>query len=185
MFRLLFHTTAFLSVLIWSGISSAQQSGIWVHVDTDRQILTVFDGEVPKDVFKGIAIGQGGTTLTKKKGDNKTPLGRYRITWVNHKSRYRTFYGFNYPSVEDAERALTDSRTTESIAKQIKTAHRRYKTPPQYTELGGMLGIHGLGRADPDLHERMNWTRGCIALTNRQIDRLGRWIKTGTLVLIQ
>jgi murein L,D-transpeptidase YafK len=185
MFRSLFYATALLTALIWSGVCSAQQQGIWVYVDTDRQILTVFRGEVSLEIFKNIAIGQGGTTLTKQTGDNKTPLGRYRITWVNHKSRFRTFYGFNYPSVEDAERALSDGRTTESVAKQIKTAHRRYKTPSQYTVLGGMLGIHGLGNADPGLHKRVNWTRGCIALTNQQIDRLGRWIKTGTVVLVQ
>ncbi|MEE9411461.1 MAG: L,D-transpeptidase [Methylococcales bacterium] len=185
MFRYLFHAAALFSALIWSSVVLAQQSGIWVHVDTDRQILTVFDGEVPKDIFKNIAIGQGGTTLAKQTGDKKTPLGRYQITWVNHKSRYRTFYGFNYPSLEDAERALADGRTTKSIAKQIKIAHQQHKVPSQHTGLGGMLGIHGLGRADPSLHKRMNWTRGCIALTNPQIDRLGKWIKTGTLVLVQ
>ncbi len=185
MIRPLFHTTVLFCTLIWSGITSAQQSGIWIHVDTDLQILTVFDGQTPKDVFKNIAIGQAGTTLRKKQGDDKTQLGRYQIAWVNNKSRFRTFYGLNYPSVEDAERALAEGRTTKAIAKKIKAAHRQHKTPSQYTGLGGMLGIHGLGRADPYVHARVNWTHGCIALTNQEIDRLGRWIKIGTVVMIQ
>jgi murein L,D-transpeptidase YafK len=180
----IFHVALICAALFWSGMSVAQQ-GIWVHVDTDRQILTVFDGETPKDVFKNIAIGQAGTTLSKQQGDDKTQLGNYRIAWVNNKSRFRTFYGFNYPSVEDADRALAEGRTTRTIANQIKAAHKQHKTPSQYTGLGGMLGIHGLGRADPDVHERVNWTHGCIALTNQQIDRLGRWLTIGTVVLIQ
>jgi murein L,D-transpeptidase YafK len=183
-FKSIFRTALLCTTLIWSGIGAAQQ-GIWVHVDTDRQILTVFDGDEPKDIFQNIAIGQAGTTLSKQQGDDKTQLGRYKITWVNHKSRFRTFYGINYPSVEDAERALVEGRTTKAIANKIKKAHKQYKTPSQYTSLGGMLGIHGLGRADPDVHERVNWTHGCIALTNQQIDRLGRWLTIGTVVLIQ
>ncbi|HFD12451.1 MAG TPA: L,D-transpeptidase [Crenotrichaceae bacterium] len=185
MIRLLFHTLAFFTLLICSATSTAQQKGIWVHVDTDRQILTVFDGQVAKDVFNNIAIGQAGTTLRKQQGDDKTQLGSYRIAWINRKSRFRTFYGINYPSTEDANRALAEGRITKSTAKQIINAHQHHKTPSQYTRLGGMLGIHGLGRADPDIHERVNWTHGCIALTNEQIDRLGRWLRVGTVVLIQ
>ncbi len=181
----LFHRICFFTILIWSGVCAARPQGIWVHVDTSQQILTVFDGQTPKDVFKNIAIGQAGTTLSKQQGDDKTQLGRYRITWVNHKSRFRTFYGINYPSLEDADRALAEGRITKSTAKQIKNAHLQHKTPSQYTGLGGMLGIHGLGRADPDIHKRINWTHGCIALTNQQIDRLGQWVSIGTVVLIQ
>ncbi len=183
--RSLFHTISLFTTLIWTSASMAQQQGIWIYVDTDQQVLTVYDGETPKDVFNNIAIGQAGVTLHKQQGDDKTQLGHYRITWVNPKSRFRTFFGINYPSVEDANRALEENIITNSTAKQIIAAHQQHKTPSQYTRLGGMLGIHGLGRADPDIHKRINWTHGCIALTNQQIDRLRKWINIGTVVLIQ
>lgn len=185
MFRLFFRILALFSILTFFVVSASQQKEIWIHVDTRQQILTVYEGQVPIDVFKNIAIGQSGTTLRKLQGDDKTQLGRYQIAWINRNSRFRTFYGFNYPNIEDANRALTDGRITGATAKQIISAHQHNKTPSQYTPLGGMLGIHGLGRADPRVHQRVNWTHGCIALTNEQIDRLEHWITIGTVVLIQ
>ena len=59
------------------------------------------------------------------------------------------------------------------------------KTPPQDTPLGGQIGIHGIGNGDQDIHHNYNWTNGCIALTNEQIDQLGKWIKPGVLVNIR
>ena len=184
MFSLLLRTLASLLVLTCLD-ASAQQRDIWIHVDTDRQILTVYDGGTPIEAFKNIAIGQSGTTLKKLQGDDKTQLGRYQIAWINKQSRFRTFYGLDYPSIDDANRAVADGRITESTARQIINAHQHNKIPPQFTRLGGMLGIHGLGRANPEVHKRVNWTHGCIALTNKQIDRLGRWVTIGTVVLIQ
>jgi L,D-peptidoglycan transpeptidase YkuD (ErfK/YbiS/YcfS/YnhG family) len=57
--------------------------------------------------------------------------------------------------------------------------------PPQDTPLGGQIGIHGLGSADARVHEFFDWTHGCIALTNSQIDHLSQIVDTGTLVKIK
>jgi hypothetical protein len=51
--------------------------------------------------------------------------------------------------------------------------------------LGGQIGIHGLGRADPRLHEMADWTRGCVAVTNEQIDILRRHVYIGMAVVIR
>ena len=67
----------------------------------------------------------------------------------------------------------------------IVSAHRRGKAPPQNTRLGGQIGIHGLGEADLDLHRMTNWTRGCVALTDRQVDSLLGWIRVGMTVEIR
>ena len=58
------------------------------------------------------------------------------------------------------------------------------QTPPQNTALGGYIGIHGLGNRDPAIHKKMNWTDGCIALTDEQIEQLAQWIDVGTRVVI-
>ena len=57
--------------------------------------------------------------------------------------------------------------------------------PPQQTALGGHIGIHGIGAGDPRIHEDFNWTSGCIALTNAQIDDLAGWVRLGMRVVVR
>ena len=64
-------------------------------------------------------------------------------------------------------------------------AHELHQTPPQNTPLGGQIGIHGLGHANEKIHQVFDWTHGCIALTNPQIDQLSQWVDTGTVVKIK
>ena len=78
-------------------------------------------------------------------------------------------------------KGLIDKKTYRGIIK----AHENNQVPPQNTPLGGMLGIHGLGKADRKIHEQMNWTHGCIALTNEQIIQLDSWIKKDTIVQVK
>jgi lipoprotein-anchoring transpeptidase ErfK/SrfK len=57
--------------------------------------------------------------------------------------------------------------------------------PPQHTPLGGYIGIHGIGNGDTQIHETVNWTNGCVALTNQQIDDLETWVYIGMRVAIR
>jgi len=41
-----------------------------------------------------------------------------------------------------------------------------------------------IGAGDPKIHASYNWTKGCIALTNSQIDELAQWIRLGVRVVI-
>ncbi len=159
--------------------------GIWIDVDTNEHILLVMQGDTIQAVFKNVAIGRYGTTWTKVTRDDKTPLGKFRIGWVNEKSRYYRFFGLNYPNLDTAKRALDENRITEDTWLSILEAKNMGKTPPQDTPLGGHIGIHGIGRGDQEIHHKYNWTNGCIALTNEQIDQLGKWIKPGILVNIR
>jgi len=148
-------------------------NGIWIDVDTSTHTLSVMQGNAIQTVFKNVAIGRYGTTWSKMTKDDKTPLGRFRVGWINEKSRYYRFFGLNYPNLDTAKRALDENRITEETWLSILEAKSMGKTPPQNTPLGGHIGIHG------------NWTNGCIALTNEQIDQLGKWIKPGILVNIR
>ncbi len=67
----------------------------------------------------------------------------------------------------------------------ILRAFQEQAIPPQETPLGGYIGIHGIGRGDPAIHQKFNWTQGCIALTNRQIDDLSKWVHVGMRVVIR
>lgn len=160
-------------------------NGVWIDVDTSAHTLSVMQGDTIQAVFKNVAIGRYGTTWSKMTRDDKTPLGKFRVGWINEKSRYYRFFGLNYPNLDTAKRALDENRITEETWLSILKAKIMGKTPPQDTPLGGHIGIHGIGRGDQDIHHSYNWTNGCVALTNEQIDQLGKWIKPGVLVNIR
>ena len=158
---------------------------IWLLVETDRRLLKVMEGQNQKEVFTNVAIGRKGSGPDKVRDDNKTPLGEYRIGWVNENSRFRRFFGLTYPNLDDAKRAYRNGLIGEHTLRSIMQAILGDEVPPQNTPLGGQIGIHGLGSGSLEIHEEFNWTRGCIAMTNEQIDRLGHWIRKGTLVVIR
>jgi murein L,D-transpeptidase YafK len=158
---------------------------VWLRVDTQDATLTVMKGDKPLEIFSNIAIGRYGKTYFKKKGDHRTPLGRFTIAWIPAKSQYHRFLGLNYPDLERADRALVDKEITEAQWQAIRRATQANKRPPQDTPLGGFIGIHGTGDGDLKIHGQYNWTSGCIALTNEQIDRLASWVRVGTPVEIR
>lgn len=157
---------------------------IWLKVDTSQLLLRIMRGDQILHTFEDIAIGRYGTTRDKRRLDGRTPLGEFRISRINNESSFRRFYGFDYPHLEQAERALQAGDLDPSAYVAIRNAVRSRRLPPQTTVLGGYLGIHGLGTGDPEVHENFNWTNGCIALTNEQIDRLAEWVGLGTRVVV-
>jgi hypothetical protein len=163
----------------------ASPSGVWLRVDTRDATLTVMKDDKPQEVFRDIAIGRYGKTYFKKRGDHKTPLGRFTIAWIPRKSQYHRFLGLNYPDLERADHALVDGDITEAQWQSIRRASKARLRPPQDTPLGGFIGIHGTGDGDLAIHHQYNWTSGCIALTNEQIDRLATWVQVGTPVEIR
>ncbi len=162
----------------------ASANDIWIDVDTVKHTLTVMNGDVIEITFKNVAIGRFGTTHFKMQGDDKTPLGKFRIGWINEKSRYYRFFGLDYPNRDSADLALKENRITEETWRTIIDATNVARTPPQNTPLGGFIGIHGIGPGDPEVHDQFNWTNGCVALTNQQIDQLGQWLEPGVMVKI-
>ena len=165
--------------------SSYARDNVWLLVDTTIKTVDVLKGREVIDSFENIAIGRGGAGFKEQRGDDITPLGTYRIGWVNKSSNFRIFFGFDYPSMPNAQRALHDGLISRNTFKKIAKAHSKKRTPPQNTPMGGMLGIHGLGNANKLIHREFDWTHGCIAMTNPQIERLSQWIKPGTVVKVK
>jgi murein L,D-transpeptidase YafK len=175
-----------LALACWIGshtLHAAQPS--WILIDTSEQTLSVMQGDAPTMRLFGIAIGRYGTTTEKRQGDNMTPLGRYRINEVRNSDSFHRFVALDYPSVDRAEAGLQSGLIDQATRDRIVSAHRNHRAPPQTTMLGGHIGIHGLGGADPAVHASMNWTRGCVALTNTQIDALLPWLRVGMAVEIR
>lgn len=174
----------FIFLLLFS-LSARADSNAWILVDTTQLYLQVMQDDTPQLTLKNIAIGRFGASRSRMKGDNQTPIGTFHINWIKPHSRFYRFYGIDFPNKEVADLALTEGRisrqTWETIIRTIDTTG----TPPQNTPLGGYIGIHGIGKGDEAVHARYNWTNGCIALTNTQIDQLAPWIRQGIKVVIR
>lgn len=187
-----------LKLRFWSGalfvaiflglpaVSWATGGQSWVLVDTRGLTLTVFSaGNRILARFHNIAIGSGGAAEMHHRGDDTTPRGMFHVAWVDRHSRFTTFYGLDYPSARIARRAYSEGTISQAEYDAIIQALRQHRTPPQNTPLGGQLGIHGLGGGNPSVQQAVNWTDGCVALTNRDIRLLSRWMHVGTRVVIR
>ncbi len=167
------------------GAQSAPGEALQVLIDTRRTALYLMKGGEIIRGFHGISIGRGGTTQYRVRGDNKTPLGTFRVAWIDSHSRFHRFFGLDYPHLRHAlwglSKGLIDVNTYNAIYRSL----RNREIPPQHTMLGGFIGIHGLGQGDPDVHESLHWTNGCVALTNEQVEELEIWISVGTKVIIR
>lgn len=169
---------------LFAGAAGADDD-TWLLVDTSALKIEVKQGERTVDTISDIAIGRAGAGYKLRRGDDVTPYGDYRIGWVGEQSNFRRFYGLTYPNVQDARTALIKGIINKQTYQRIADAIENNQIPPQNTPLGGQIGIHGLGAADEKIHRSMNWTHGCIALTNTQIDRLSRFVAPGMVVKIK
>ncbi len=111
-------------------------------------------------VLKAYKIRLGGNPVGHKQfeGDGKTPEGRYFITHRNAQSAYHLSLGISYPN--DVDRAYAAS---------------------QGKETGGDIFIHG---ANNQGRSRGDWTAGCIAVTDREIEQIYSMVNPGTVINI-
>lgn len=171
-------------VLLTSFVSAGPNT-TRIVIDSKALTLKVIQSGRKTLSFSNIAIGRYGTTSNKQRGDHKTPLGHFVIAWITDDTLFHRFFGFRYPNQEYAERAFRAGCLDEKTWNAIRLALSSGNLPPQDTVLGGNLGIHGIGEGDIHIHEQYNWTDGCVALTNDQIDRLSNLIRVGTPVEIR
>ncbi|TFH88141.1 L,D-transpeptidase [Billgrantia azerbaijanica] len=158
---------------------------LWVLIDDREAALTVYRGQREIEYFFPISLGRGGAKAARQSGDNATPLGEFRVNRFNRESQFHIFIGLDYPTPAHARMALESGLYSDQDYDDYFAYYRRYGHPPQETVLGGYIGIHGLGKADPDIHASYHWTQGCVAVTNAQIERLDALIDIGTRVVIR
>lgn len=117
--------------------------------------------------LKAYAMSLGGNPLGHKQreGDQRTPEGVYAIDFKNPRSRFHLALRVSYPNAQDRERA------------------GKQGVPP-----GGDIMIHGLPNGLGWLggfHLSRDWTDGCAAVTNRQIEEIWSLVDVGTRVEIR
>lgn len=169
----------------FSNFNQEQAKGRWILVDTNKKTISVMQDNKATLVLHDISIGRNGITTDKTINDEMTPIGKFKVNRINNNSHYKLFFGINYPTHSYAKQAYLTEKINFLTYKAIINALDKNLTPPQLTDLGGYLGIHGLGKADPEIHKHFNWTKGCVAVTNKQIMKLRKYIKLGTIVIIQ
>ena len=153
---------------------------------SDRSLVIKRDEAVIRHY--GISHGRGGKGTKIRAGDNKTPTGTYRVTKFKANSKFHFFIQLNYPNPLDAWRGYRNEVISADEFKRITLAYKRKSLPPQNTGLGGYIGIHGIGTTTDEksrIHEAHNWTEGCIAVTNEEINELRKYISLGTKVVIR
>lgn len=157
----------------------------WVVVDSEGGFAEVRSAEGTLLVLPNLAFGRAGTSPLHLAGDHTTPLGQFRITRINRDSRYHVFLGLNYPTLSHLDAANRRGVIGDrEYGRLVRYGYRNGQLPAN-TPLGGHIGLHGLGDADPAIHSRMNWTQGCVAMTDEQIEQLLEYVDVGTRVVIR
>lgn len=157
----------------------------WILVDTNRSLLQVRDGNRVLLELTGVAVGRSGISASRIRGDSTTPLGRYHINEIRDSSNFYKYIGLDYPSMSDAKLGREQNLINNRQYQSIYQAHRQGKAPPQDSPLGGYIGLHALGKADAAIHAATNWTKGCIAITDQQMDQLLSYAKPGMAIEIR
>ena len=128
-----------------------------------RRLMLISQGEVLKSY--NIALGGNPIGPKERQGDNKTPEGTYVIDGRNKDSRFHLSLRISYPNERDKKRA-----------KELGVSP------------GGDIMIHGIKNGFSwvgDAHTGVDWTKGCIAVTDQEIEEIDKLAPNGTIVEIR
>ncbi|MBI3781957.1 MAG: L,D-transpeptidase [Deltaproteobacteria bacterium] len=160
--------------------ASSEESRLAIYVHKSARELLLQDGERVLRSFP-IVLGTDPKGGKLYRGDGRTPEGTYYIGEKRPNSRFRRFLGISYPNITDAERAVQDKLINDDQWADIFFANLNNTMPPANTSLGGRVGIHGFG-GRPEMP--IDWTEGCIAVPDGDIDYLYDTVPLGTPVII-
>ena len=124
---------------------------------SSRRLVLYSNGRPFRDY--NIGLGWAPTGDKEFEGDGRTPEGSYYINRRNPNSAYHLSLGISYPDPNPVAAAAADGR-----------------------DPGGDIFIHGgLGKR----RQRGDWTAGCIAVSDREIEEIWQLVPDGALVVIQ
>ena len=133
-----------------------------------------------------VALGREEGGPKRAGRDNRTPEGYYHVAGPARRSqKFHLFLPIDYPSRADAELGLALGTIDEPTYERIVDALEDGRVPPQNTPLGGHVGLHGEGERWKGDSVSINWTYGCIALDDDQIEFLAERAPAGTPVIIR
>jgi len=135
-----------------------------IVVDKTHHIMTLYSHEQPLRSY-AVALGRGGLDIKTREGDNRTPEGQYRIDGRNPRSAFHLSLHISYPEARDVAKAAAHGENP-----------------------GGDIMIHGIRNGLGWIgtsHRWLDWTAGCIAVTNREVEEIWRVVVDGTPIEIR
>lgn len=148
-----------------------------------KELVTIVNGEKKHD-FQ-VSIGLDTFSDKRRVFDCATPEGAYVVTHKNGSNEFQKFIGFSYPNMADAWYARHKGVISEHQYQKCLSAHKKGKLLPSDTELGNSLGIHGGGISRcKDGSSACNWTKGCVAMEDIDIEKFYEFAKKGDDVVI-
>ena len=135
-----------------------------VLIEKKERRLTLISKKKVLATYK-IALGGNPEGRKERLGDHKTPEGTYFIDSKNKNSRYHLALHISYPNEKDKKRA-----------KELGVSP------------GGNIMIHGIKNGLSwvgDDHTEIDWTEGCIAVTDEEIEEIDKLVSIGTIVEIK
>jgi murein L,D-transpeptidase YafK len=135
-----------------------------IVVEKAARRLTLFHRGEPVKVYF-VALGRNPVGDKVQRGDMRTPEGLFTIEGRNPFSKYYKALRVSYPDIRHASRAAQMG-----------------------VSAGGDIMIHGLGGQVQKLgagHRLKDWTEGCIAVTNEEIDEIYRAVPVGSPIEIK
>jgi hypothetical protein len=155
-----------------------------IEVRKAERLLVARCDPGPEIVMKA-ALGRDPVGTKRSQGDRRTPEGSYRVSGPAEPSdRFHRFIPIDYPSSRDADEALSRGVIGPAAHARIVARHERRQMPPQDTALGGELGLHGEGPRWQGSTAHLDWTFGCVAVRDHEIDFLAERVERGTWVWI-
>lgn len=130
---------------------------------SERLLYAVKDDKVIKKY--DIAIGQNPIGHKLKEGDKKTPEGYYFVDGKNAKSKFFLSLHTSYPNFHDR-----------------RVAEKNNLNPGSHIAIHGLPSISVLSQY---LYNSLDWTDGCIALNNKDMEELWNMSEEGTQILIK
>lgn len=135
-----------------------------IVVEKGERKLTLFYRGLPLKSY-GVALGRNPVGDKERQGDGRTPEGVFHIQGHNANSKYHLALRISYPDLAHIMRA-------EALGEEV----------------GGDIMLHGLPNGFENVgaaHRDENWTEGCVALTNQEIEEIWRAVPNGTPIEIK
>jgi murein L,D-transpeptidase YafK len=156
-------TVLLILALCCAAVAAPIQADKIVIIKSARS-MTLFSGGKVLKTYK-VALGSAPVGPKRVEGDHKTPEGNYVIDEKNPQSQFHLSLHISYPSAADRERARSVGQSP-----------------------GRAIMIHGLAKPFAylgALHRQTDWTDGCIAVTNAEIEEIWKLVPVGTRVEIR
>jgi murein L,D-transpeptidase YafK len=153
-----------LVLILLTGAAQAQASLSlpeidYIRVEKAARVMQLYSAGQLVHTISGIQLGDAPVGAKRFQGDERTPEGRYTIDYGNPQSSFHLSLHVSYPNARDVAYARSQGRSP-----------------------GGLIMIHGQPNGWPAGRVPGDWTDGCIAVSNEEIEALYEAVPDGAVI---